>query len=69
MLNDSPFDLVAEAAEDLAERILMARSPRRMPGRPVFARHREDYVANSRAGVKAGSVKFTDATRRPAGGL
>jgi hypothetical protein len=62
VLNDSPFDLVAEAAEDLAERILIARSPRRTPGRPVFARHREDYVANSRASVVPGSVKFITAT-------
>jgi hypothetical protein len=62
VLNDSPFDLVAEAAEDLAERILITRSPRRTPGRPVFARHREDYVANSRASVVPGSVKFITAT-------
>lgn len=58
VLNDSPFDLVAEAAEDLTERILIARSPRRTPGRPVFARHREDYVANSLASVRPGWVKF-----------
>lgn len=62
VLNDSPFDLVTEAAEDLAERILIARSPRRRPGRPVFARHREDHVANSRASVVPGSVKFITAT-------
>lgn len=62
VLNDSPFDLVAEAAEDLTERILIARSPRRTPGRPVFARHREDYVANSRASIKPGSVKFIAST-------
>ena len=29
VLNDSPFDLVAEAAEELAEQILITRSPRR----------------------------------------
>ncbi len=62
VLNDIPFDLVAEAAEDLTERILKARSPRRTPGRPVFARHREDYVANSRAKIVAGAVKFITAT-------
>lgn len=62
VLNDSPFDLVAQAAEDLAERILTARSPRRTPGRPVFARHRDDYVANSRASVLPGSVRFITAT-------
>jgi hypothetical protein len=62
VLNESPFDLVAEAAEDLTHRILIARSPRRTPGRPVFARHREDYVANSRAKVVPGSVKFINAT-------
>jgi len=38
VLNESPFDLVAEAAENLTDRILHARSPRRTPGRPVFAR-------------------------------
>lgn len=62
VFNESPFDLVAEAAEDLTRRILTARSPRRTPGRPVFARHREDYVANSRAKIVAGSVKFLTAT-------
>lgn len=62
VLNDSPFDLVAEAAEDLAKRILTARSPRRTPGRPVFVRHREDYVANSRASVMPGRVKFITAS-------
>jgi hypothetical protein len=62
VLNDSPFDLVAEAAEDLAERILVARSPRRTPGRPVFARHREDYVANSRASLAPDTVKILDAS-------
>ena len=62
VLNDSPFDLVAEAAENLTERILIARSPRRTPGRPVFARHREDHVANSRASLVPGSVKFITAT-------
>jgi hypothetical protein len=61
VLNESPVDLVAETAEDLTERILIARSPRRTPGRPVFARHREDYVANSRASVVPGSVKFINA--------
>ena len=45
VLNDSPFDLVAEAAEDLTQQVLIARAPRRTPGRPVFAHHREDYVA------------------------
>ena len=62
VLNDSPIDLVAEAAEDLTERILIARSPRRTPGRPAFARHREDYVANSRSKVVPGSVKFINTT-------
>jgi hypothetical protein len=62
VLNDSPFDLVAEAAEDLTEQILIVRSPRRTPGRPVFARHREDYAANSRASIRPGSVKFITAT-------
>lgn len=62
VLNDCPVNVVAEAAEDLAVRILKARSPRRMPDRPVFARHREDYVANSRASVKRGWVRYSDAT-------
>ena len=62
VLNESPFDLVAEAAEDLSQRILIARSPRRTPGRPVFAHHRADYVANSRATVVPGSVRFITAT-------
>lgn len=62
VLNESPFDLVAEAAEDLTERVLIARSTRRTPGRPVFAHYREDYVANSRASVVPGSVKFINAT-------
>ena len=62
VLNDSPFDLVAEAAEELAVQILVTRSPRRTPGRPVFARHREDYVANSRASMRPGAVKFITAT-------
>lgn len=61
VLNENPFDLVAEAAENLTQRILTARSPRRTPGRPVFARHREDYVANSRALITPGSVKFINA--------
>ena len=62
VLNGCPVNLVAEVAEDLAGRIIKARSPRRMPDRPVFARHREDYVANSRASVKAGSLRFADVT-------
>jgi hypothetical protein len=62
VLNNCPVDVVAEAAEDLAGLILKARSPRRMPDRPVFARHREDYAANSRASVKPGSVRYIDAT-------
>ena len=62
VLNDCPVNVVAEAAEELAGRILKARSPRRMPDRPVFARHSEDYVANSRASVGPGSVKYIDTT-------
>jgi hypothetical protein len=62
VLNGCPVNVVAEVAEELAGRIIKARSPRRMPGRPVFARHREDYVANSRASVKAGSLRFADVT-------
>jgi hypothetical protein len=62
VLNGCPVNVIAEAAEDLAGRILKARSPRRMPDRPVFARHREDYAANSRASVKRDSVRFIDAT-------
>ena len=62
VFNDGPFDLVAEAAEDLAKRILIARSPRRTPGRPVFARPREDYVANSRASLVPGSVRIGNET-------
>jgi hypothetical protein len=62
VLNDSPFSLVIEAAEDLAQRILVARSPRRMPGRPVFARHGDDYAANSRASVRPGAIRFMTAT-------
>jgi hypothetical protein len=62
VLNDSPFSLVAEAAESLAERILIARSPRRVPGHPVFARHGADYAANSRASLRPGTVRFITAT-------
>jgi hypothetical protein len=62
VLNESPFDLVAEAAENLAVRILVARSPRRKPGRPVFAQHREDYVANSRASFVPGSIRVGNET-------
>ncbi len=62
VLNENPFDLVAEAAEDLAERILKARSTRRTPGRPLFAHHREDYAANSRASVRDDEIRFINAT-------
>jgi len=62
VLNDSPFSLVADAAEALAEDILIARSPRRKPGRPVFARHGADYVANSRASLRSDLVRFFTAT-------
>lgn len=62
VLNDSPFSLVTDAAEDLAKQILKARSPRRNPGCPVFVRHGEDYVANSRASVRTGTVRFITAT-------
>lgn len=62
VFNDLPFDLVAEAGEDLTRRILKARSPRRTPGRPVFSSHREDYVANSRAHLKPGTVRFVEAS-------
>ncbi|MFI5068836.1 MAG: hypothetical protein ACHP9Z_33325, partial [Streptosporangiales bacterium] len=62
VLNDTPVDLVAEAAENLTRRILLARSPRRSPGRPVFAAHREDHVANSRARLIPGTVKYVDSS-------
>jgi hypothetical protein len=62
VFNDGPFDLVAEAAEDLTNRILIARSPRRTPGRPVFARPRGDYVANSRASLVPGSIRIGNET-------
>ena len=62
VFSDTPFDLVAEAAENLAWRILTARSPRRRPGRPVFAGDRGDYTANSHARLKPGTVKFLDAS-------
>jgi len=62
VLNDTPFDLVAEAAENLTERILVTRSPRRTPGRPVFAGQFDDYVANSRARLAADAVKILDAS-------
>jgi hypothetical protein len=61
VLNDSPYDLVAEAAEQLATRILETRSPRRRPGRPVFAHDRHDYVRNSRARLTSGQVRFISA--------
>jgi hypothetical protein len=62
VLNGCPVNVVAEAAEDLARGILTARSARRMPDRPAFVRHREDYIANSRASVKPGSARYIDAT-------
>jgi hypothetical protein len=62
VLNGGPLDLVAEAAEDLARRILKARARRRKISLPVFAHHREDYVANSRASVAPGTVRFIEAT-------
>ena len=62
VLNDTPFDLVAEAAESLTWQILITRSPWRTPGRPVFAAQREDFVANSRAHLAPGTVKFIDAS-------
>jgi hypothetical protein len=62
VFNETPFDLVAEAGENLTTRILTTRSPRRSPGRPVFAGHREDYVANSRASLIPGTVKFLDSS-------
>lgn len=58
VFNETPFDLVAEAGELLAWRFLKARSPRRTPGRPVFANRRDDYVADSRARLLQGSTKF-----------
>jgi hypothetical protein len=62
VLNQTSFAMVTEAAEDLAERILITRAPRRKPGRPVFARHREDHLANSRAKVVDGQAKYLYAT-------
>jgi len=62
VLNDSPYDLVAEAAEQLAAMILMRRAPRRNPGRPVFAHDRHDYVHNSCAQLTAGQVRFISAS-------
>lgn len=58
VFNDTPFDLVAEAGELLAWRFLKTRSPRRTPGRPVFANRRDDYVADSRARLLPGTTKF-----------
>lgn len=62
VFNGTPFDLVAEAGEKLTRRILTARSPRRTPGRPVFANYREDYLANSRAHLAPGVIKFLGAS-------
>jgi hypothetical protein len=58
VFNETPFDLVAEAGELLAARLLIERSPRRHPGRPVFAKRRDDYVADSRAHLLPGLTKF-----------
>lgn len=58
VFNETPFDLVAEAGELLAWGFLKARSPRRTPGRPVFANRRDDYVADSRARLLPGTTKF-----------
>lgn len=61
VLNENPYDLVADAGEQLTEEILQSRSSRWKPGRPVFAHQREDYVPNSRAHLASGSVQFFNA--------
>jgi len=58
VFDQTPYDLVAEAGERLAEEILTAGSPRRRPGRAVFANHRDDYVADSRARLVPGITRF-----------
>jgi hypothetical protein len=60
VLHGTPYHLVAEAGEALTLQILTTLSARRSPGRPVFGGHRDDYLANSRAGISSGTVKLLD---------
>jgi len=58
VFHQTPFDVVAEAGELLAGRILRAWSPKRQPGRAVFANHRNDYLADSRGRLVPGTILF-----------
>lgn len=58
VFHQMPFDVVAEAGERLAAKIMTAGSPRRQPGRSVFANHRDDYLADSLGELVTGSIEF-----------
>ncbi len=58
VFNETPFEFIAEAGERLAHQILTAASPRRAPGRAVFANHRDDYLADSHAHLIPGTTTF-----------
>lgn len=65
IFDKTPFHIAAEAGELLAWEILLARSPRRTPGRPVFTDSRADHVGNSGARLYEDTAEFGD-TRVPA---
>src|ERR1017187_2451404 len=58
VFHQTPFDVVAEAGELLAGKIMTAGSPRRQPGRAVFANHRDDHLADSLGQLVPGSIEF-----------
>jgi hypothetical protein len=58
VFNQAPFDVVAEAGELLTGKIMTAGSSKREPGRAVFANHRDDYLADSRAQLVPGAILF-----------
>jgi hypothetical protein len=62
VFHQTPFDVVPDAAEELATRLMRARSPRRRPGRAVFANYRDDYLTDSRGRLVPDSVWFGKAS-------
>jgi hypothetical protein len=61
VFNDSPVDLVCEAGERLAWELYTTANPRITPGRTVFSRMDEKWLAGSRAALRDGSVTVADA--------
>lgn len=61
VLNESPYHIVREFGERLAEAMMVTISPRRTPGRTLFSDDRQPWLTSSRAHLVDGEVSFGEA--------